>query len=489
MSDRNTVQSARLRGVGVPVWILLAAATGWAASVGPDAFGYVANDATVYSFVDIASTGVGVLAGADDDKAIVNIGFAFQFYGQSYTSLCLSTNGLISFGGCNIAFANQDLTASSPPGNFPTVAPLWSDLSFAARGSGAIHYQTLGAAPNRQFVVQWTNAFPINAPEGVTFQAIFFESSSRILFQYKDVNAGAGSPVSLGGRATVAIRDASGQANGRRIQWSYNVPVLKDGMALEFLPLGIAPVELGAAGPQHWVVLSLGRPTTIALSGSAVVTGSVAHVGIAANSDMTISGKARIDGKVWLSSAGRLTQTGGLIAGGVLKGAAVDGKLKLAVSDALKASTTAAGLSSTIPGVRAINIASSAGNLTITGGPGRNVLNLTELIITKGTLTLSAPPEGSFVINISRKFEVSGESSIQIAGGLMPLSVLYNATGTGDVSLSGGSAGGVPKTQVSGIVLAPNRAVLLAPSLLIGEVIAGGSKVNLEGSGKIVNPF
>jgi choice-of-anchor A domain-containing protein len=490
MSNRDSVQSKRLRGAGVLAWILLAASAGQAASVGPDAFGYVASEATVYSFVDIASSGIGVLTGADDDQAIVNIGFAFQFYGQTYTSLCASTNGLISFGGCNMAFANQDLTASSPPGNLPTVAPFWSDLTFAVRGSGAIHYQTLGSAPNRQFVVQWTNAFPINAPEGVTFQAIFFESSNRILFQYKNVNAGAGSPVSLGGRTTVGIRDVNGHANGRRLQWSYNVPVLKNGMALEFAAVGGTPVDLGAAGPRHWAVLSLGRPTALSLAGGAVVTGKVADVGGAASSTVSVSGQARIDGKVWIGASAKLDQSGkGVIAGGVVTGAAAQAKLQQAVSDALAASAMAASLGATIPGITSINLTSPSQVLTIPGGSGRNVVNLTNLVITSGALTLQAPAGGTFVINVSGEFSVNGPGTIQVAGGLLPLAVLFNITGAGaEVTVSGGPAG--PTAKVHGIILAPSRSITIAPRPIMGEVIGGGAKLTIEGQTTLLNnPF
>jgi len=489
MSKRDTVETKRLRGVGAAVGMLLAMASGQAASIGPDAFGYVASDATVYSFVDIASTGMGVLAGADDDKAIVNIGFAFQFYGKTYTSVCVSTNGLISFGGCNLAFANQDLTASSPPGNLPTVAPFWNDLTFAEAGSGAIHYQTLGTAPNRRFVVQWTNAYPINAPEGITFQVILFESSDRILFQYKDVNAGAGSPVSLGGRATVGIRDTNGQANGRRLQWSYNVPVLKNSMALEFAPVGGTPVDLGAAGPRHWAVLSLGRPTALSLAGTAVVTGRVADVGGAASSTVSVSGQARIDGKVWISTSAKLDRSGnGVIAGGVVSGAAADAKLQQAVSDALAASALAASLGATIPGTTAINLTSPSQVLTIPGGSGRNVVNLTDLVITSGTLTLQAPAGGTFVINVSRNFSVDGPGRIQVSGGMLPLGVLYNITGTGaEVTVSGGPTDGTSK--INGIILAPSRNIYIAPRPVVGEVIGGGAKLTIEGQTQLTNPF
>jgi hypothetical protein len=216
--------------------VFVPAALAQTTSIGPDAAGYSATSATSYSFINIASTGTAVLAGSDDDSALVNLGFSFRFYGQAYTSVCVSSNGLLSFGGCNADFANQDLTALAPTGNFPTIAPLWMDLTFAAPGAGAVYYQTLGAAPSRLFVVQWNNAFPVNASQGFTFQVVLSETSNSILFQYQNVDAGTGTPASLGGQATVGIRDTDGQANGRRLQWSHAAAVLKNNEAILFSP-------------------------------------------------------------------------------------------------------------------------------------------------------------------------------------------------------------------------------------------------------------
>jgi choice-of-anchor A domain-containing protein len=491
MNNPSAVYTGFMKSLGAAALFLLAAPGATAGTIGPDAFGYVASDATTYSFVDIAATGVAVLKGADDDKAEVNLGFTFQFYGRNFTGVCVSTNGLISLGGCNIDFANQDLTTTSPRGDLPSIAPLWTDLTFAAPGAGAVYYQTLGAPGNRQFVVQWNNAYPINAPEGITFQVIFYESSHRILFQYRDVTA-AGSPASLGGQATIGIRDTNGQANGRRLQWSYNAPVLKNDMALEFALVGGTPVDLGAAGPRYWAVLSLGRPTTLSMSGSASVTGNVPNVGGAASSTVIMSGTARIDGKLWRSSSAKLTQSGkSVIAGGVVTGPAADAMLQQAVTDALGASAIAAALAPTLPGPSSITITNPSGNLTISGGPGRNVLRLTDLLITNGTLTLSAPPGGTFVINVSGRFALSGPSSVRIAGGLMPLGVLFNVTGAGsDVAISGGSPDPQVVNQVNGIILAPSRGVsITATRPITGELISGGANIILAGQCQINNMF
>ncbi len=253
----TTVGDVLVPGVAL-LALLLAASAFPAPSVGPDAFGYVADDAIPYGFFDISSTGVAVLAGADDGSAVLDVGFPFRFYGVDHTTACVSSNGVVSLGGCNTDFANQDLTAAKTSGDLPTIAPLWADLTFAARGAGAVHYQTLGSAPARRFVVQWTNVFAINGARGITFQAVLHESGGKILFQYLDLSAGAGSPDAFGGAATVGIRDVAGESNGRRVQWSYKVPVLRNEQAILFVPdtTGplIVPAVNGTLGLEGWYV-------------------------------------------------------------------------------------------------------------------------------------------------------------------------------------------------------------------------------------------
>jgi len=282
-NSRNCAWKFRL-GVQLALLGALAAIVAMSATIGPDAFGYIANDATAYSFVDISSTGVAVLAGADDDTALVNIGFPFFFYGQRYENLCIGSNGLLTFSGCNIAFANQDLTATRTPGDFPTIAPLWFDLTFAARGAGAVYYQALGEPGDRQFVVQWQNGYPLNGARGITFQAILYEAAGKIRFQYLDIDAGAGIPASFGGSATVGIRDAGGHANGRCLQWSHKVPVLHNEQAILFATSDIeGPVISGmpAAGMVLWPPdnkLMTVATVTAADAGSGVVSFTVTAV-------------------------------------------------------------------------------------------------------------------------------------------------------------------------------------------------------------------
>lgn len=233
--------------------LLVAPAVSWAITRGPDPGGYTATDATVYSFVDIsgASGGTSILADTDDGAAALTLPFTFQFYGHGYTLVCVSSNGALYFttsaGFCSgiVDFANTDLTTTSPPGDTPALLPFWTDLSFQVAGAGAVFYQAFGVLGSRRFVVQWNNAYPDGSPNPVTFQAILFEGSNNVLFQYKTVALGLGNPANNGAQATVGIRnagaldstDALGNpvlGNHQQIEWSSGAPVLSDNTALLF---------------------------------------------------------------------------------------------------------------------------------------------------------------------------------------------------------------------------------------------------------------
>jgi Dockerin type I domain len=213
-----------------------------AATKGPDAGGYTASDAAVYSLVDISGPGGGasVLAGIDDGVVPLTLPFTFQFYGRPYTTVCASANGAVYFVAAASAcsgfadFANTDLTSTATPNDFPALLPFWSDLTFQIPGAGAVFYQTIGAAGSRRFVMQWSNAYPQGSPNPVTFQVVLSEGTNKILFQYQSVGLGPANPATNGGLATVGIRNSGAPTNNQQLEWSFAAPVLGDGSALQF---------------------------------------------------------------------------------------------------------------------------------------------------------------------------------------------------------------------------------------------------------------
>jgi choice-of-anchor A domain-containing protein len=149
---------------------------------------------------------------------------------------------------------------------------------------------------------------------------------------------------------------------------------------------------------------------------------------------------------------------------------AASAQSSLARLDASAASAAAARLSPT-SSRNQINLRRKS--LTLDAG----VYNLTNLRLNRSTLTLSG--SGTFVFNISSAFALKS-SRVLLAGGATEANVLFNYTGTSDITLSGRRRGSV----LHGIILALNAKVNLAPGLVVGEIISG-SDMSLS-SGTII---
>ena len=183
---------------------------------GPDSFGYFASQ-TSFQFDNIRLTGAIVLPSVDDatfqltDAALGD--FQFSFYGTTYKSLFVSSNGLITFDAANATFTNGDLTANTQA----TIAPLWDDVM---TGTSGVRWQVKGTGNQQQLIVQWDRAryFPnsITALTEITFQLVLSESDGSIQFNYLDL---AGNDVAHndGLSATVGIKDIGLQGTRRLV--------------------------------------------------------------------------------------------------------------------------------------------------------------------------------------------------------------------------------------------------------------------------------
>ena len=254
MCTRMLGHVTRIRPLAIAALVLAASAIPMATTKGPDSAGYKGTDETAFSFIDVAASGgASILVGTDDGTAALTLPFAFDFYGTPYTMVCVSSNGAVYFitsqseCGAISDFANTDLTSTATPGNHPGLFPFWTDLAFENPGAG-VAYQALGDAGSRKFVLQWNTVNPVGSPNAVTFEAILFEGSHQVLFQYKTVDLGAGNPASKGGQATIGIRDTDGQNSGKEIAWSNNAPVIPDATAILFTGNRLAPTITATGG-------------------------------------------------------------------------------------------------------------------------------------------------------------------------------------------------------------------------------------------------
>jgi hypothetical protein len=154
---------------------------------------------STYSFSSAAGTYTAITGGStlgiptNDDDVFGNlpIGFSFCYNGTPYTSFGVNANGWINMGTATPA---NSYTALSTGATNNVISAFNFDLQGEAV-TGELRYQTIGTAPNRTLVVQWTN---YDAWQSATntdtynFQIRLNETSNTIEVVYGSYTVNAG---------------------------------------------------------------------------------------------------------------------------------------------------------------------------------------------------------------------------------------------------------------------------------------------------------
>jgi subtilisin family serine protease len=150
---------------------------------GPDFFGYRWEDnhdpdGPAFDWSD-ASGGVDIALSGDDFVAGIPLGFTFRYYGADYTTIGVASNGWLSFNGSGTGFP----TLVPHPDFFAgVIAPYARHL--APPGGGYVRHATIGAAPDRRFVVEYHQVPDFGDANANTFEVILYERTNAIRFQY-----------------------------------------------------------------------------------------------------------------------------------------------------------------------------------------------------------------------------------------------------------------------------------------------------------------
>lgn len=131
---------------------------------------------------------------SDDDKQIVSIGFPFQFDTLSYDFVTIFTNGILKFlpvDRMHRDYINESLPTDEGDG---FIAVYWDDLVDDANSS--VTYGNLGTAPNRKFVVNWTNVRSYSNNFRYDFQVVLYENGD-IRYRYNN-NTSNGESATIG---------------------------------------------------------------------------------------------------------------------------------------------------------------------------------------------------------------------------------------------------------------------------------------------------
>jgi uncharacterized repeat protein (TIGR01451 family) len=172
-----------------------------------------------YEWVDITDIGTPITDLEDDTNVgPFPIGFPFPFYGDSFTTFRMCSNGFLSLTSLSTAFSNVSLPSGQEP--FNLIAPFWDDLTLST--SGEAYYWT-----NNQdtLVVSYVEVPHFSSGGPYTFQVIL-RADGTITYQYQSM-------VERLEEATIGVQNADG-AQGLTI--AYNEAYVHDGLSVLMSP-------------------------------------------------------------------------------------------------------------------------------------------------------------------------------------------------------------------------------------------------------------
>ena len=160
--------------------------------------------------------------------------FNFNFFGNSYDSVYIHRNGFVTFGAAiDASYVNASNANNEFLGQLPFIAPLWDELSV---GLGKVAVDTVGTAPNRRFVIEWSgiqfDRGGSSTTESLRFQVILHEGSDQVQFNYIKVDV-TGNSNSFGNSAWIGIGAGDGRTN---VEIGHNQPVIENGTKITFTP-------------------------------------------------------------------------------------------------------------------------------------------------------------------------------------------------------------------------------------------------------------
>lgn len=153
--------------------------------------------------------------------------FPFSLFGAAVAGYGLSTNGFMQLlptvaGTLSATPLNRAIPLTEGPNGL--VAPFWDALAPRPTFGGDLRAGVVGSAPNRRFVVEWSDWGLIEDPTArLRFQAKLFETTQVIELHYCSLAMGTMTDLHTGRHATIGVENLAGTravlvgANNRRV--------------------------------------------------------------------------------------------------------------------------------------------------------------------------------------------------------------------------------------------------------------------------------
>lgn len=192
-------------------------------------FPYVLSEIPVdFQEIAIGNTGLVTGTGGWDDSGFNLIVPPFTYFGQTFTTIRMSTNGWLSVTPTTVTtFTNKTIPTSSEP--FGTIAPFWDDLADNPTVSTSNIY---AARLPGVTIFEWYRVEQLGDGDDMTFQVKLFDNGV-IEFHYATMVSGSSSNWANGNGATRWIENPDGT---QAMAISVNQPTVLPNTAFRFTP-------------------------------------------------------------------------------------------------------------------------------------------------------------------------------------------------------------------------------------------------------------
>lgn len=176
----------------------------------------------------------------DDEVGRIDTPFPIQLgdLDIGFDSVIISSNGFVSLLDEKSQFWNLVIPTNE---FYVLIAPFWDNLDCSV--GGGVYWDVIGDAPNRELVIEWRevphkeietrppspSTLDYDPTENITFQIVFTEGSSKVMFNYLDTTFGGESALfDDGNRATIGIQISKSSAE----MYGFQQPILHDQLTL-----------------------------------------------------------------------------------------------------------------------------------------------------------------------------------------------------------------------------------------------------------------
>ena len=179
--------------------------------------------------IDLNMSDSGNGNGAANSTKAIDLPFTFNFYGQPYDVVSVSTNGWIALGRTNLlSFRNYPIPGAGGPS--PMIAAFWDDMK--TTNGGDVFYKIVdNGVNNPSIIIQWSDMRTYDNSSEEDFQVILTPNSESetgdgdIKIQYKTFNNTSdgyypeGGTPTHGSYATIGIENMYGNEG---LQYTFN---------------------------------------------------------------------------------------------------------------------------------------------------------------------------------------------------------------------------------------------------------------------------